>query len=63
MLSLSLSLVATKVRHLLLLHEVGWNLLRESTIEGVPVHVPDLSCSYLKSLHFFPQGFVQSCVR
>jgi hypothetical protein len=61
-----LSLVATKVRCLLLLlllHEIGWNLLLESTIEGVPIHVPDLSCGYLKSLDFFSQGFIQSCVR
>jgi hypothetical protein len=62
-----LSLVATKVRHLLLLllllHEIGWDLLLESTIEGVPIHVPNLSSSYLKSLDFFSQGFIQSCVR
>jgi hypothetical protein len=61
-----LSLVATKVRHLLLLlllHKIGWNLLLESTIEGVPIHVPNLPCSYLKSLDFFSQGFIQSCVR
>ena len=64
-----LSLVATKVRHLLLLllllllREIGWNLLLESTIEGVPIHVPNLSSSYLKSLDFFSQGFIQSCVR
>jgi len=62
-----LSLVATKVRHLLLLlllllllHKIGWNLLLESTIEGVPIHVPNLPCSYLKSLDFFSQGFIQS---
>jgi hypothetical protein len=58
-----LSLVATKVGHLLLLHEIGWDLLLESTIEGVPIHVPNLPCSYLKSLDFFSQGFIQSCVR
>jgi hypothetical protein len=62
-LTVMLSLVATEVRHLLLLHEIGWNLLLESTIEGVPIHVPDLSCGYLKSLDFFSQGFIQSCVR
>jgi hypothetical protein len=61
-----LSLVATKVRHLLLLlllllHEIGWYLLLESTIEGVPIYVHGVPCSYLKSLDFFSQGFVQSC--
>jgi lipopolysaccharide biosynthesis regulator YciM len=46
---------------LLLLHEIGWHLLLDSTIEGVPVHVNSLPCSYLKSLDFFSQGFIQSC--
>jgi hypothetical protein len=46
---------------LLLLREIGWYLL-ESAIEGIPVHVWSLPCSYLKSLDFFSQGVVQSCI-
>jgi hypothetical protein len=42
---------------LLRLREIGWYLL-ESTIEGIPVHVWSLPCSYLESLDFVSQGVV-----
>ena len=58
-------MLMTLVVHLLL-REIVRNLLllllmlMQPSAEGVSIHVWNLTCRYLKPLHFFSQGIIQS---